>query len=137
MTLELLLTACAVFVADQTTKAVVARRLGVGQFIGSRIKIRRVPHAGGRFLHTRPGLLVLGASALACLTVVLRHGHFFQHAAAPFALGAALGGASSNAYDWLRRGVVIDFLDFGVWPVFNLADVAITLGVALALWFIR
>jgi len=52
-------------------------------------------------------------------------------------LGAALGGAASNLYDRLRRGAVIDFLDVGWWPVFNLADVAITLGTITALWFLR
>jgi len=32
---------------------------------------------------------------------------------------------------------VIDFLDLGWWPVFNLADVAITIGVTMALWFLH
>jgi signal peptidase II len=48
----------------------------------------------------------------------------------------ALGGAVSNIYDQLSRGAVLDFLDLGWWPVFNLADVAITLGVATASWFL-
>jgi signal peptidase II len=42
-----------------------------------------------------------------------------------------LGGITSNLLDRLRRGGVIDVVDLGVWPVFNLADVAIVAGVLL------
>ncbi len=42
-----------------------------------------------------------------------------------------LSGAIGNLIDRLRFGYVIDFLDFRIWPVFNLADSAITIGVIL------
>ena len=45
-----------------------------------------------------------------------------------------LGGATGNLIDRLRFGYVVDFLDLRVWPVFNLADSAITVGVMLLLW---
>jgi len=48
------------------------------------------------------------------------------------ALGAAFGGASGNMLDCLWRGGVIDFLDFGFWPVFNLADLLIVTGGSIA-----
>ena len=46
-----------------------------------------------------------------------------------FGLGLALGGTIGNLIDRLRVGFVIDFLDFRVWPVFNLADSAIVVAV--------
>lgn len=50
------------------------------------------------------------------------------------ALGLAIGGAVGNVVDRLRHGAVFDFLDFHAfgyhWPAFNLADAAITAGVA-------
>ncbi len=53
------------------------------------------------------------------------------------ALSFILGGALSNVYDRVVYGSVIDFIDFHIgpyhWPAFNLADVAITLGIGLLL----
>ena len=44
-----------------------------------------------------------------------------------------LGGALGNLADRVRDGAVTDFIDLPLWPTFNLADVAITLGVLLLL----
>lgn len=48
-------------------------------------------------------------------------------------IGLILGGAAGNWIDRIRVGAVVDFLDFRIWPVFNLADTAITVGVSLFL----
>lgn len=54
------------------------------------------------------------------------------------ALGLIVGGAAGNAIDRLVHGHVVDFLDFHIgryhWPAFNLADSAITAGVAIILY---
>ena len=47
------------------------------------------------------------------------------------ALALVLGGAIGNLFDRLTYGYVIDFIDFRVWPVFNVADSAITIGAVL------
>ncbi|NLT95203.1 MAG: signal peptidase II [Clostridia bacterium] len=44
------------------------------------------------------------------------------------ALGMVVGGAVGNLIDRLRMGVVTDFFDFRIWPVFNIADSAIVIG---------
>ena len=53
-------------------------------------------------------------------------------------IGAALfaGGAIGNLIDRARQGLVIDFVDFRIWPVFNVADIAICTGVGLIIWSI-
>ena len=53
-------------------------------------------------------------------------------------LGLVLGGAVGNLTDRIVRGSrfdgrVVDFIDFRVWPVFNVADSAIVIGAALIL----
>ena len=47
---------------------------------------------------------------------------------------ALAAGAVSNLIDRIRLGHVVDFFDFRVWPVFNVADIAIVLGTAAVLW---
>lgn len=50
-------------------------------------------------------------------------------------VGMLLGGALGNALDRGIRGAVVDFFDFRVWPVFNIADIGIVVGVCLLLWY--
>ncbi|MCL5290783.1 MAG: signal peptidase II [Bacillota bacterium] len=50
-----------------------------------------------------------------------------------WALGLVAGGAIGNLADRIRYTKVIDYLDFRIWPVFNLADTAICIGVGLIL----
>lgn len=53
-----------------------------------------------------------------------------------FQAGAALmtGGALGNLIDRVMVGKVIDFLDFRIWPVFNIADIAICVGAGCIIW---
>jgi len=75
------------------------------------------------------GLIVIGVIA-ASYRYLPRSG-FLLH----LALGLQLGGAIGNLIDRVRQGYVVDFVDFGYhanwWPVFNVADSAIVIGVAL------
>jgi signal peptidase II len=47
------------------------------------------------------------------------------------AAGTILGGAAGNLVDRIRLGSVIDFINFHFWPTFNVADIAICVGVFL------
>ena len=52
-------------------------------------------------------------------------------------LGLQLGGAMGNLLDRIRYGHVVDFIDIGFWPIFNVAHIAIVTGVgilAYCLW---
>src|SRR5687767_9536061 len=75
------------------------------------------------------GVLVIGVIA-ASYRYLPRSGLLLH-----LALGLQLGGAIGNLIDRVRQGYVVDFVDFGYhsnwWPVFNVADSAIVVGVAL------
>jgi signal peptidase II len=60
--------------------------------------------------------------------------HRLQSPVRVVALSLVLGGAVGNLIDRLWRGYVVDFIDVRIWPVFNLADSAITIGVGLLLF---
>jgi signal peptidase II len=68
--------------------------------------------------------LLMEKHALSVKTVLIRK----------MAVGFILGGAIGNMIDRLRLGYVVDFLDFRVWPVFNLADSFITIGAVILFW---
>jgi len=50
------------------------------------------------------------------------------------ACGFILGGAISNLYDRISLGYVVDYIDFRIWPVFNISDTCITTGVGILLF---
>lgn len=56
-------------------------------------------------------------------------GWWTQYGTALFA-----GGAIGNLIDRARQGLVIDFFDFRIWPIFNVADIAICVGVGMIVW---
>lgn len=141
MTEELLLSASLVVVVDQLSKKIVMCQLAEGQLssVGSLLRIRLVINVGSSLglARNRLSLLLLWSFTVLSVFLVVRYGEFFQNQIAQVGLGAALGGATGNLFDRLWRGAIIDFIDFGFWPVFNLADIAIVLGTGVALWFIR
>ncbi|MCG0274685.1 MAG: signal peptidase II [Thermosediminibacteraceae bacterium] len=51
-------------------------------------------------------------------------------------LSLILGGALGNLVDRLRYGYVVDFIDFRIWPVFNVADSAMVIGVIILVYLI-
>jgi signal peptidase II len=51
-------------------------------------------------------------------------------------IGLILGGTIGNLIDRLRLGQVTDFLDFKIWPTFNVADASITVGVIILIFCI-
>jgi signal peptidase II len=72
-------------------------------------------------------IIILIAIALLALIV-----YFVRHLSKPLMwlpVGLLLGGAVGNIVDRIREGAVTDFLKLPHWPAFNLADIAITVGV--------
>lgn len=71
--------------------------------------------------------------AILCLTILGRR-ISRKSSWARIGLGLMLGGVGANFWDRLGDGQVTDFLDFRIWWVFNLADVAVCAGAAIFAW---
>jgi signal peptidase II len=124
----------AVVLVDQASKAIVVSSLSVGQserlVLG--FKVSNTPNSGLAFGIGSGHGAVLGVT-IAALAIVLVW--FALDPTRPglwLAVGLLVGGALGNLADRVRADAVTDFIDPPLWPTFNLADVAITLG-AIAL----
>jgi signal peptidase II len=123
---------CAVLVADQVTKALVRDSMVRGEEdpIFPALKLVNVRNEGVAFGIDAGGqtaIIILIAIALLALIV-----YFVRHLSKPLMwlpVGLLLGGAVGNIVDRIREGAVTDFLKLPHWPAFNLADIAITVGV--------
>lgn len=76
----------------------------------------------------------LGVAIVVSAYIVIAGPRFAQGVAAQITLGAILGGAIANAVDRFVQGYVVDFVDLQRWPVFNVADSAIVLGILVAVF---
>jgi len=82
----------------------------------------------------------LAVGALLLVLYMVTRGDTTERLPMAVALGLVLGGALGNVADRIfrspgfLRGAVVDFVDVGFWPVFNLADSAITCGCLLLLF---
>ena len=133
----MLVAGCAALFLDQWSKRVVELRAGRSVVsVGSIVRIRNTRNARDLYSNNvaRAALVTIWVAALASGIMLHRAGSQFQTHAAMVGLGAALVGAAGNLLDILRRRFIVDFIDLGWWPVFNLADVAIIAGIVLALW---
>ncbi len=132
----LLLAVCLVLV-DQALKAVVERVIPVGYSIPVVPGILSFTHvvnpglAFGLFRDVPPVVAVL--LTLTTLLAFLSNSYRWRGGRMGIAFSLILGGALGNLLDRLRVGHVVDYLDLRFWPVFNLADVAVTLGMVLLL----
>ena len=99
------------------------------------LHVTRVNNTGAAFGLWRDSPQVLVTLSAVSVLVMLGCGLFVtfrNRTIAPTLYGwmLVIAGASGNLYDRIRFGYVIDFIDLRVWPVFNVADSAICLGVA-------
>lgn len=133
------ITAIIVLIIDFITKSIVTTYMAIGESIPvwpSVFHLTYIVNHGAAF-----GILT-GARwfFLAIVVVLLLLILYFRHRISVFptpvkiGIGSLLGGALGNGYDRFVQGGVIDFFDFRIWPIFNMADIAICSGVVLLVW---
>ena len=132
--------ASAVWVLDQLTKAAVIASFQPGEsrpVIDGIFHLTYVQNTGsafGLFRGATPWLILTSLIVVAWVVVELRRPAARRFTLTTLGWALVLGGAAGNVVDRLRWGYVVDFLDLRVWPVFNVADSAITIGVMVLLW---
>lgn len=136
--------ALAVFVLDRLTKSIVNATIPYGTevpVLGHLVGITNIRNTGAAFGFAPVGPWFFLVAALAVsvglvVYVVRQPGDL----AADAVLGLILGGAIGNAFDRvINNGGVTDFVNFHFWPIFNVADSAVSIGVVLLIlgYFIR
>lgn len=123
-----------VFVLDRITKTLVASTIPYGtevQVIGHLVGITNIRNSGAAFGIAPAGAgLFLVASLVVAVALVIYVARQPSDMPTDIVLGLILGGTLGNAYDRVVYGTVTDFVNVHFWPVFNLADSAISIGVA-------
>lgn len=129
----------AVVILDQFSKCIVVENMALGESIPIIEEVFHLTYilnpgaAFGMFAHNRLFFIAIAVIVIGIIIWARR-----EILASPWEVkagcGLFLGGAIGNLIDRARQGLVIDFFDFRIWPVFNIADIAICIGVGLIIW---
>ncbi len=140
----MLFIAAIVLLLDQGSKYLVEANLPLYEIyapfpaIQKLFRITHVPNTGAAFgLFPNGSLLFMGV-AIVVTTVIIIYNFTLSDAqrGLRIALGLQLGGAFGNLVDRFRIGHVTDFLDFGPWPIFNVADMSVVAGACVLGWIV-
>ena len=127
-----------VFLADQLTKTVVRGLLDLRESFPAEGFFRfthtfNTGSAFGLFQNQNLPLILVSFVGVAVLVFIYRSQRRPSNLLR-LSLGFQFGGAAGNLLDRVRLGHVTDFVDVGSWPIFNLADASIVIGLVLLAW---
>jgi signal peptidase II len=129
------LVALGVFILDRVTKLIVGAQIPYGSevpVVDNLLGITNVHNSGAAF-----GIAPAFAGIFLVASLVVAIGlaiYVFRNPASDWMyalLGLVMGGTVGNGYERLVNGTVTDFINFHFWPVFNVADSAVSVGVVL------
>ena len=134
--------ALSILFTDQFTKLLATQNLLLNQsapLIKGIFHLTLIHNRGAAFgilKNQTPLFIFISIWAVILIYLALRNNKSRKYSFYNISLAFILAGASGNLIDRLRLGYVIDFFDFRIWPVFNIADSAITIGAILLGWSI-
>src|SRR3989338_97209 len=132
--------AFSVFLLDQVIKIIVNKLMFMCQSIPIIPEVLHLTYiqnqgaAFGLFFGQRTILIAIGIMVI--MLMIYYHYLIGVHDPTQIALALILGGCVGNITDRILRGSVVDYVDFRVWPIFNLADVMINLGVLFIIFYL-
>lgn len=129
-----------IIVIDQITKLIVNNSLSYGQsipVINNIFHLTYVRNRGAGFgiLQGQRELFILITILIITVLFIYRH-RTERNRYLDIAMGLIIGGALGNFIDRIRLHYVIDYLDFRIWPVFNIADSAVVVGVGILILYL-
>lgn len=137
--MPILLLAALIIAIDQLTKYVIQQSMQLGAsfpVINNVFHITYILNPGAAF-----GIMEHKTPFFIVIAVVLLGGIVYMFPKIPpeyklLRLGTGLmaGGAVGNVIDRARTGYVVDFFDFRIWPIFNVADISIVVGVSFIIY---
>lgn len=126
----------AALLIDQASKALIMKAMFLGQsvpIIDNILHLTYIQNPGAAFslLAGRTPVFIAVSLIVVAAIIIYQIRGGAKRGLIPISLGLIAGGAAGNLLDRIRLGEVVDFIDFRVWPVFNLADSAIVVGAIL------
>lgn len=137
--LALIILGIIIVFADQFSKHLVETYLYLGQsipIISDIVNITLLRNPGALFGFMPDGrwifivITIISLAIMVLLMIEIPRGKIYMRVGMTLIMAGALG----NLIDRVRFGYVIDFIDFGFWPVFNIADTALIVGAAFFLF---
>lgn len=128
-------TVAIILASDQITKAIIRANLELGESwpMDGFFRITHGVNTGSAFGLFQGYTTILTVASVAAIGFII---YFYRtqtesNLVTRFTTGLLLGGAIGNLIDRLAAGEVTDFIDIGRWPIFNLADSSIVVGMIL------
>lgn len=134
--LELLIAVAAVLAADQLSKRWVLAEPRFAKALAPRalVSICCITNRRAAVALPETGILVAWIACAALVLFALDQEALSESPLFVAGIGMTLGGVTGNVIDLLWRRGIVDFIALGSWTIFNVADLAIVGGLALALW---
>ena len=134
--MTIMFTFLVVLAVDQFTKYLVVNHFLVGEsvpILENIIHFTYVRNQGAAFgiMQGQQFIFIIATVAILVAIVIFYKELPLHNFMNRFALGLVLGGAIGNLIDRVRLGYVIDFIDFRIWPVFNIADSSVIIAVTI------
>ncbi len=133
--MPILILAVVVVILDQWSKYYVQSQMSLGMSIPVIPEIFHLtyilnPGAAFGILENQRFFFVIIAVAMIATVVYLYPRLPSKPLLLRLGIGLMVGGAVGNVIDRIKTGYVVDFFDFRIWPIFNIADIAIVVGVS-------
>ena len=122
-----------VFVLDRITKYLASHLSSRIGWDNLGLELSKNSGAAFGIMKGYPYLLIPVSILFICILVYLILTNKSRHPLLPYCFGLMLGGAAGNLFDRIFAGRVIDFISIWIWPNFNIADSALTIGAICAI----